>query len=558
MKHTRFLGAALAAAMAAPLAAADLALVVVNSDYDRVEDLRGARFERFYKSALEDAGFRVFSGSDLSGPQMQRLAGDFAEAAGGDDGPHRLVIVLSGHLAGSASGGWLLGREVEAPNAFGVGGAALPLAPLAELAGSAPGQAVLMIADPDTEIETGQGLESGVAPLQVPQGVTVAEGPGSGLLELLREGLLVPGETYATAIEKAGRGVTLSGFVTPSTGLIPAGERRGPGIPSPGPLPPAVGPDTGEIAYWNATRDMGTIAGFRAYLDRYPDGNFAADARRLIEELEAEPERRAQATEAALELSRDQRRQIQRNLSLIGFDPRGIDGIFGPATRRAIGAWQQANGFETTTYLTGPQVREIQTAADRRAAELEEEARERREAEERADRAYWRDLGQGRDEAALRAYLRRYPDGLFAEVAQDRLDAIEEERRDEVRRDERVAWDEAQRVDNIAAYESFLSRFPQSAFADAAKARIAQLEEDDRNSEDVERARQAERAVAGNPVTRLLVERRLAQVGFDPGPVDGNFDEQSRRAIRRFQRDQGITVTGYVTQETMVRLLATR
>ena len=33
---------------------------------------------------------------------------------------------------------------------------------------------------------------------------------------------------------------------------------------------------------------------------------------------------------------------------------------------------------------------------------------------------------------------------------------------------------------------------------------------------------------------------------------------EGRRAIRRFQRDQGITVTGFVTQETMVRLLAVR
>ena len=62
--------------------------------------------------------------------------------------------------------------------------------------------------------------------------------------------------------------------------------------------------------------------------------------------------------------------------------------------------------------------------------------------------------------------------------------------------------------------------------------------------------------VVSNGVLRLLVENRLAAAGQDPGGIDGRFDRTTRRAIRRFQRDQGLTVTGYVTQATMVRLLA--
>lgn len=547
MKLTRILAVALAAAAAAPLAAADLALVIVNSDYDRVDDLDGDGLDRDFEDALEDAGFRVFRGSDLTGPQMQRLATEFAGAVEASDGPDRLVVVLSGHLAGGAADGWLLGREVVEPNVFGVGAAGLPLAPLAGLVAEAPGQAVLMIAEPDEEIDTGVGLQGGMAPVPAPQGVTVAQGGVSGLLSLLRDGMLRPGESYAGAIERAGDDVTVSGFVSGASGLVPADGQA-----------PQDSPDTGEIAYWSAVRDIGSVEALRSYLARYPDGDFAADARRLIRAAETEPQRRAEAAEAALELSRDQRRQIQRNLSLIGFDPRGIDGIFGPATRRAIGAWQNANGFEATTFLTAPQVREIQSAADRRAAELEREAAERREAEERADRAYWRDLGEGRDEAALRAYLRRYPDGLFSDVARDRLAQIEEAREGEVRREIRQAWQEAQRIDNIAAYESFLQRFPRTPFEDAARARIEELEDRNRNSEELEAARQEETGVAGNQVTRLLVERRLQQLGFDPGGVDGALDETARRAIRRFQRDQGVPVTGYVTRETMVRLLAMR
>jgi peptidoglycan hydrolase-like protein with peptidoglycan-binding domain len=45
---------------------------------------------------------------------------------------------------------------------------------------------------------------------------------------------------------------------------------------------------------------------------------------------------------------------------------------------------------------------------------------------------------------------------------------------------------------------------------------------------------------------------------FDPGRVDGRFDENSRKAIRRFQRSRNLPATGYVGQATMVALLATR
>jgi len=550
MKLTRMMAVALAAAAATPLSAADLALVIVNSEYDRVRDLDGNGMDRTFEDALEGAGFRVFRGSDLTGPQMQRLAGEFAAAVEGSDGDDRIVVMLSGHLAGSASDGWLLGREAERPNVFGVGAAALPLSPLAELAARAPGQAVLMIADPGREIEVGHGLGSGTAPVPAPQGVTVAQGEIEGLLDFLREGLLEPGTSYSDAIEQAGRGVTVSGYVSGANGLLP-GEGAAP-------PPQQDNTDTGEIAYWSAVRDIGTIEALRAYLQRYPNGEFAADARRLIDDAVTAPQRRAEAAEQALNLSRDQRRQIQRNLSLIGYDPRGIDGIFGPATRKAIGDWQKAKGFDVTTFLTARQVQDIQTAANARAAELEREAAERREAEERKDRAYWRDLGEGRDEAALRAYLKRYPDGLFSDVARDRLAQIEDQRAGQVRREIRQAWQQAQQVDNIAGYQSFLERYPDTPFEDAARARIAELEDASRNSAELEAARQEEEGVAGNQVTRLLVERRLQQIGFDPGPADGVFDDQARRAVRRFQRDQGVPITGYVTRETMVRLLAMR
>jgi len=59
-----------------------------------------------------------------------------------------------------------------------------------------------------------------------------------------------------------------------------------------------------------------------------------------------------QAGEAALGLSRNDRREAQQRLTLIGYDTHGVDGVFGPATRRAIKLWQGGTGLVANGYLS--------------------------------------------------------------------------------------------------------------------------------------------------------------------------------------------------------------
>ena len=53
-----------------------------------------------------------------------------------------------------------------------------------------------------------------------------------------------------------------------------------------------------------------------------------------------------------------------------------------------------------------------------------------------------------------------------------------------------------------------------------------------------------------------MIERQLRALGLEPGAVDGRFDRDTRRALRRFQRANELPVTGFVTRSTIVRLLA--
>ncbi|MEM1298905.1 MAG: peptidoglycan-binding domain-containing protein [Pseudomonadota bacterium] len=59
----------------------------------------------------------------------------------------------------------------------------------------------------------------------------------------------------------------------------------------------------------------------------------------------------AESSEEALSLSRTGRGTIQRRLQLIGYDPKGVDGIFGPNTRKMISALQLDEGLPTTGFL---------------------------------------------------------------------------------------------------------------------------------------------------------------------------------------------------------------
>ena len=72
-----------------------------------------------------------------------------------------------------------------------------------------------------------------------------------------------------------------------------------------------------------------------------------------------------EAGQARLGLDRSARRVIQRGLRADGFDPGSVDGLFGPATRASLRAWQSSRGQAATGYLNGQQVAELRDSARR-------------------------------------------------------------------------------------------------------------------------------------------------------------------------------------------------
>lgn len=50
------------------------------------------------------------------------------------------------------------------------------------------------------------------------------------------------------------------------------------------------------------------------------------------------------------------------------------------------------------------------------------------------------------------------------------------------------------------------------------------------------------------------LQQKLSSEGFSPGLVDGVLGPRTRAAIRRFQEDNGLSVTGTATEETLSEL----
>lgn len=529
---------------------ADVALIVGNENYAALRDLRGGADATAATDEIEALGFEVIGLADASADEMQDALEDFVAAS---IEAERVLVVLTGRFLHSDQEAWLLGVDQEPQHDLArLSRAAMPLSAVMTVLAAHPGKALLLVGE-DGEIGTADQpyLKFGLGTPDVAQGVTVLRGGARAVAGFAEDVLPLP--AMADTVRAARRqGLLVQGYGPEDYRFFaPARPVAGPATR---PQPPE--PGTSDAAAWRAARTADTIASYREYLRQFPDGVSAPDATQMILEIESEPNRAARLAEDGLRLSRDQKRAVQRNLSILDMEPRGIDGLFGPGSRAAIARWQSANGEQATGYLTRDQIARLDAQAARRAAELEAEAEARRLELEREDRSYWAATGAAGDEPGLRSYLKRYPDGVYAEIAQSRLAIYEERKRAAAAQADRTAWDQAVAGGTVQSYRSYLSANPNGAFAEEARARIEDLTEEDENQEATSSARQVEAGLRLNKQTRSLIEGRLAALGLKPGKVDGEFDKDTRRAIRRYQEARNLPVTGFLSQQTVVRLMA--
>lgn len=531
--------------------AEDAALILANDRYERLSRVPRADDALDARSGLEDMGFAVVGLRNGRSDQVGEALAEFLDLSEDAD---RHVIVLAGQFVTDGDRTWFLTSDSKAPSLFGLGNGAVSVESLLQVASRSQGQAIVMLAPAGLiGAPTDDWLRYGLGRLDAPQGVTVIRGLPRDIADFA-SGPLVTADADLAGLLADQPELLVTGYLPKVWTPMPE-EDAGAAVAVVPQVDAGPNPAIEEIS-WARAVAMDTVEGFRAYLRVYPNGAHRSEAETLIAEIIAEPNRAARKAEDALGLSRDQRREIQRDLTLLDYNTRGIDGIFGPGSRRAIANWQQVNGYSQTTYLTTEQISRLDAQAARRSAELEAEAERQRAEVARLDRGYWEETGGKGDEPGYRAYIARYPDGIFAELAREQLRLIEAQKREAAAGRDRTAWDSARSINSIAGYRDYLRAFPQGAFVAEAEDRIVVLEAENSNAGSRAQGEAAEAALNLNPITARLIEGRLRQLGLDPGEVDGVFDNATRRAIRRYQSARNLNVTGYLDDGTIVRLLA--
>ena len=476
---------ALLVAMAAPAHAEDLAVLIGVERYQELRRVSRADDITNGAAALRGAGYRVATLTNANISNTQRVLQSFAQDA---DEADRMVVGLSGRFVTDGVRTWLLASDADAPALFGMNDA-VSIDSVLRVMADAAGQAVLVLgyeANDTNAID--QHLRYGIGDLDIPQGVTVVMGAPDDVRDVAADVVTVPG-------------ANVMGYVRSTRGLRAAGYQPDVLVMQPA-VAPVAAPSRVEpsLRAWNDAQEENTADAYRNFLRNNPGSPFSDEARALLREIETDPIRMAELAEASLDMSREERRVVQRNLTLLGFDTRGVDGIFGNGTRTAIRNWQQQNGYQQTSFLSGEQRLRLEAQASLKRAEQEAEAERARAETLRLDRAYWEETGAAGTSAGYRAYLDRYPEGIFASEATTKLEALNAE-------------------------------------------------------PSVDEARDREDSLNINPILKRLIETRLASMGYSTGQVDGRFDNSTRDALRRYQSDSGLRSTGYVDQATLARLL---
>lgn len=398
-------GAGILASVVSAQADKRVAFVVGNSAYKNVAELPNPSLDaKAMSSLLRNAGFDVVEGTDLTRDAMTEKLRDFAVRTQDSD---VAIFFYAGHGISVNGKNYLIPIDADLKSEMDIKfGAAIDVdVTLEQTMSDAKVKLVFLDACRDNPFAArvrsaartrSVTVGSGLAEMKSGEGTLIAfaTGPGQTALDGSRGGnspftraLLNHLATPGIEIQQAMTRVRAQVNEETSRQQLPWGHTNligtvyiNPAADTGSATPEAVvsagpGPGAGsdiELEFWRSIKDSSNPEELNAYLMKYPNGQFRAIASARIASLQTQPGpaaatraalpnggvgegdiKTAEATamtESALNLDADDRRDLQRRLSAIGFKT-APTGKFADETRRAIMRWQTANGYPRSGYL---------------------------------------------------------------------------------------------------------------------------------------------------------------------------------------------------------------
>ena len=414
--------------------------------------------------------------------------------------------------------------------------------------------------------------------------------------------------------------VSFSIAVTPA-GFAPAFAQSAPAAEAPG--------DSGwqkEFDLWRTSNKGGKVSDYQTYLRLYPNGKFANVAKRRIEELSAAVQTPDGADETAAvadttknvaesDSKRDLEmwRQVSKTGKLEDYEkylkefPKGK--FAKVAKTRIENLTASAPADEPQTDVETADAQDSEPAADMQQDEAEaqdtqSDAAEVETAQAQNDQpaggsdweqeyALWKAASDGNTVTEYEAYLKAYPKGKFAAIAQARVVQLaaaeqpdptiaEGDQQDDATANNRLrkrknAAVEQQPADDQSAEQDFEQQpgddqggmeeeQPQTRTKMGGLKSRQKQNAQNQNAEDQDQQDQQQTEFTeGSPdvedsmldrETRAEIQGRLSSLGYDTRGADGVFGDRSRDAIASWQQDNGAPVTGYLSEDQMQAIFA--
>ena len=241
-----------------------------------------------------------------------------------------------------------------------------------------------------------------------------------------------------------------------------------------------------ELAFWEAITDSTNAADYAAYLEQFPDGEFAPLARVRLAAAERIAAEEAERERAAAEVIERERR----------------------AAEEAERARRAAEEAERERRVAEQAARE---EAERKAAEeAKRKEAERKAAEEARRKEAERIAAEEAAREAAEEAKRREAERLAAEAAAkaERL-AAEAAAKAENLAAERALWDAVKTNATAADYRAYLAQYPDGLFATLAQIRLAEVER--KATAEAERNRKEAERKAAEEARRKEAERKAAE-----------------------------------------------